>query len=143
MPAVTVTPDGRLVASSETIERLRVLCEQDARMLASGDASTTSGRHPRRSAVSPPAREIDARSADHDIDATLVELMAEVRIEAKRSLRLAREHTVPGGLIELRDVHIHQGARLVRAYAELVEAQARRRGITVEHRHQHLHRRVP
>jgi hypothetical protein len=68
------------------------------------------------------------RLDDHGIEATLIDLMAETRTEAKRSFQLAREHTQPGQLVELREIHIGQAARLTRAYAELVMALARHRG---------------
>jgi hypothetical protein len=69
--------------------------------------------------------------------------MGETSAAARRSFQLARDYTQPGQLVEMRDIHIYQGARLTRAFAELVEALARRRGVVVEHRHQHLHRRIP
>jgi hypothetical protein len=151
---IAVNPTtGRFTADAETIERLKALCAQDAAMLASGDGRPTSDDRPlnapRSPAVRPPRRpwrpEGDGQpvATDDDIEAELRLLMATVSSEARRSFQLAHEHTQPGQLVELRDIHIGQAARLTRAYCELVEALAGRRGIVVEHRHQHLHRRVP
>jgi hypothetical protein len=167
-PAVRVSPSGKLVASSDVVERLRSLCEADAAMLASGGG--TDGRRARPSAnrrplihlgaetgnfepIQPEPRQSLARpesanaaTDDEDIEATLVRLMGEVRREALRSFQLAREHTVAGGLVELRDIHIGQATRLTRAFADLVEAQARPRGkparVVVEHYHRHFHQRA-
>jgi hypothetical protein len=133
---VTVSPiTGRFVADAATIERLRSLCEQDAVELRSGRGF--------RNAANTSRPGVEAQPSDSDIDALLGSLMVTVHGEAMKSFALARDHTVPGGLIDMRDIHIGQAARLTRAFADLVEARARRRGMVVEHRHQHLHRRVP
>jgi hypothetical protein len=61
--------------------------------------------------------------------------MATVYVEAQRSFQLAREHSAQGRLVEMRDIHIHQGARLCRAFADLIDARRGRREqrIVVQH----------
>jgi hypothetical protein len=138
--AITVNPvTGRLTTDAATIERLKALAASDGAMLASGDVRTTRNDHPRK----PQVVHVDPPPGDAEIEALLGGLMVTVYVEAMKSFDEARKATAVGQLVELRDIHINQGARLVRAFAELVEARARRRGMVVEHRHQHLHRRVP
>jgi hypothetical protein len=132
--AVTVDRStGRLVADASTIERLKALAASDAAMLSNAPRSPAA-RSPRRP-WRPDAGRVQPVATGEDIEQTLIGLMEEVSVEAKRSFQLARDHTQPGQLVELRDIHIHQAARLTRAYAELVEALARRKGIVIEHRH--------
>jgi hypothetical protein len=44
MRSVTVTPDGKLTASAETIEKLRALCEADKAALAADRSEGVSER---------------------------------------------------------------------------------------------------
>jgi hypothetical protein len=143
--AITVNPvTGRLAADAATIERLKALCAADEATLADGEARTARNDHPRPSRRRPWRPEADARpvATDDEIEAELRSLMAAVSSEARRSFQLAHEHTQPGQLVELRDIHIGQAARLTRAYCELVEALARRKGkleqrVVLEYRHVH------
>jgi hypothetical protein len=130
---VTVSPSGRLVASSETIEALKRLCAEDAKALDDDRPA------PGRPAPNPQGSQTSLRASDDDIEACLAGLMTEAYREARRSFRLARAHTQPGERVEMRDVHVHQATRLTRAFADLVEALARHRAkgcaqrIVVEH----------
>jgi hypothetical protein len=81
--------------------------------------------------------------SDTEIEAVLGALAAESFAAATRSFQLARE----ASLVGLRDVHAHQAARLTRACAEVSTALMRTRGkgerMVIEHRHHHLHQRIP
>jgi hypothetical protein len=133
MSAITVDRStGNLTASVETIEALKRLCAEDAAALRSSSPT----RAPRPEVEDTPC-------GPQTVEETLLRLMGETSAAATESFALAKSYTRAGQLIEMLDVHIHQAARLTRAFAELVEAQARRRGVVVEHRHQHLHRRIP
>jgi hypothetical protein len=131
---VTLRADGKLVATSDAIAKLQRLCREDAEML--------------RAAETPSPRldgdEVAFRvTTDDPVEVMLADLMVKSYAEAMKAFALASANTAPGQLVEMRDIHIGQATRLTRAFADLVEARARRRGVTVEHRHQHLHRRVP
>jgi hypothetical protein len=137
--AVVVDPrTGRLTADSATLTRLKTLCAEDGAMLADGDARRTSENHPRRAQpISPRAEKVRVAPppGDDEIEGLLGSLMVTVHGEAMKSFALARDHTQPGQLVEMRDIHIHQGARLVRAFADLIEARRGRREqrIVVQH----------
>jgi hypothetical protein len=114
MTAVTVSPTGRLTASSETIAALKRLCSEDAAML--DDVRPMGDEHLRRD------QDVVLRVAplpsDDEIEALLGSSMVTVYSEAQKSFALAPEHTARGQLAEMRDIHIHRGARLTRAYAD-------------------------
>jgi hypothetical protein len=77
--------------------------------------------------------------SDDKIEALIGSLMPVVYVEAMKSFDEARRMTVPGQPVELRDVHISQGTRLCRAFAELTVALAKHRGkaqrLVIEHHH--------
>jgi hypothetical protein len=111
---VRFLPDGRLVASVETIARLKALCAEDAEML--------------RAAEAPPPQPGD------DVEHRLLGLIHEVSVEANRSLRLAREAVYPGGEVEARTIAVGDSYRLCKALAMLTEELARHRGNVAEQR---------
>jgi hypothetical protein len=137
MGAVTVRPDGRLTADSATIERLKRLCAEDA------EALRESSRLEKPPSPQPVDDGTRLCASDDDIEICLAGLMTEVAREAKRCFALAREAVVPGELIEARSIHLHHGARLCRAFAEMTVALARHRGksqrLILEH---YVHRGV-
>src|SRR3974390_2710399 len=108
--AVTVSPDGRLVADAPTIERLKALCAQDEAMLKSREAGErvrsprSTGRSPARGFLSADrmiegaslSAEKDPSDANADIEATLVDLMAKCHAGATEAFRLATEAAQPG-----------------------------------------------
>jgi hypothetical protein len=110
------------------------------RRLVAEDAAALEPCPPRE-----PCRPAD-KPTDDDIEQVILGLTAEAHREAMRSFQLARNHTVPGGSVEMRAVHIHQGERLARAVAELTVALSRHRGkparIVMEHHHHHVHQRI-
>jgi hypothetical protein len=132
MSAITVTRDGRLTASPDVVERLKRLCAEDEATLADDRPARSERPCP---ASRPRARVVEAPPSDDDIERLLGSLMVTVHDEAMKSFALAREHTQSGQLVELRDIHIHQGARLCRAFADLVDARRGRREqrIVVQH----------
>jgi hypothetical protein len=111
-----MTPDGRLRADSATIARLQRLCAEDAAAL-----EPRPPREPCRPAAA-------VKPTDEDIEQVILGLIAEAHREAMRSFELARNHTRPGELVDMRDIHVHQGERLARAVADLTVALARHRG---------------
>jgi hypothetical protein len=160
MGAVGVDPlSGRLTCDGATFARLKALVAEGAASLDPSIQSVRPSRpQPRRTielqtdgtAPAQLVRPLESQAvpvapppADVEIEALLGGLMVEVYVAAKKSFALAHNYTQPGQAAEMRDMHIGQAARLTRAYAELVEALARRRGMRVEHTHQHFHRRVP
>jgi hypothetical protein len=137
MGAVTVR-DGKLTASSETIERLRALCDQDKAMLASGDARTSGDDHPRLFPKS--------TSAGDGIEATLVRLVGETSAAATRAFGMARAEAHPGGNAEIYALCVGQGSRAALACAQLADALARHQGkparVEIEHRQHPTHQRI-
>ena len=87
------------------VESLRTVTYPTAR-----SSSPTSPRRPWR-----PEGDAQPVTTDDDIERTLIELIGEVSVEAKRSFQLAREAAVPGGLVEMRRPLSH---RLARATSE-------------------------
>jgi hypothetical protein len=118
---VVLRPDGRLVASVETIERLKALCAQDAEELRAAEGP-------------PPPQLVDAvvrvaaAPSDDAVEALLGSLLVESYVAASKSFELAREATRAGELIALRDAYVDQAARLTRASAEVAQALMRSRG---------------
>jgi hypothetical protein len=139
--AVTVSPEGRLTASSETIEALKRLCAEDAAELVDSapelsTASVISSNEPIAPKpvvvrVAPPVR-------DREIEALLGSLMVESYQAAMQAFRLSGINAQPGGNVYTYEACSSQAARLTRAFAGLVEALARHRGkghqkIVVQH----------
>jgi hypothetical protein len=120
--AVRLRADGKLVADGGTIERLKLVCAEDAETFRE---SSRPERPPYPQSVDDDAR---LRASDDDIEVCLAGLMTEVAREAKRCFALARDVTVEGGLIEARSAHLHHGARLAKAFAALTVALSRHRG---------------
>jgi hypothetical protein len=120
-------PDGRLQADDEAIARLRALDAQDAGELRSAAGDLVSAdKTPDGEPPKPKERVISVAPApgDAEIEAVLGALVAESFAAATRSYQLARDATTVG----LRDVHVHQAARLTRACAEVTTALMRSRG---------------
>jgi hypothetical protein len=69
--------------------------------------------------------------SDQGIEATLVQLMAEVGVEASLPPAGPRS-VVPGGLVEARSVAVSDASRLCRAMAMLTVALAKHQGKVVE-----------
>jgi hypothetical protein len=67
---------------------------------------------------------VAAAPGDAEIEAVLGSLMCETFAASRRSYQLAQEATTVG----LRDLHVHQAARLSRACAEVATALMRSRG---------------
>jgi hypothetical protein len=84
---------------------------------------------------------------DDKIETMIGGLMPLLFLEAAKSLELARRSAATGELVAVRDAYVNQGARLSVALATLSEALRRRRGkverMVIEHRHHHLHQRIP
>jgi hypothetical protein len=119
-PVVTVTPDGRLTADSATIARLKALVAEDA--------MTLQGIDDRVDRVDDVVVRVAPAPGDDEVEALLGSLMVESYAAASRSYGLARRSTAPGESIALRDVYLHQAARLTRACAEVAIALMRHRG---------------
>jgi hypothetical protein len=122
---VTLTRDGRLTATPEAILRLRALCAEDEIALRAADPEPM------------PSQLVDS------VEAKLLGLIAEVGVEASRSLRIAREAVVPGELVEARAIAVNDAYRLSKAMAMLTVALSRHQGksqrLILEH---HVHRGV-
>jgi hypothetical protein len=151
MSAISVDQiSGKLMASASTIERLRALCTEDAKALgceppepveAASQTSSKPVSSPREQVV-----QVAPSPSDAEIEALLGSLMATVYVQAMKSFEEARKATVAGQPVAMRDIHIHQGARLTRACAEVAVALARHKEkparIVMEHHHHHAHRRI-
>jgi hypothetical protein len=135
MSAITVTRDGRLTTDSATLARLKALVAQDEAALY---AQRLSPRRPW-----PPKGDVQPVATDDDIERTLIGLIGEVSVEAKRSFQLAREAVVPGGMVEMRSIAVNEACRLSKALALMVIALSRHRGksqrLIIEH---YVHRSV-
>jgi hypothetical protein len=132
MSAVTVR-GGRLVASSETIERLKALRAEDevelgAEGLCSG-GNTANGKP-----------EVVFRvNGDDAVEVMLADLMTKAYTGAMQAFRRADAAAEPGQPVLMYEACAGQAARYCRAFAELAVALDRRRGkghhqrIVVEH----------
>src|SRR6516162_207257 len=67
---------------------------------------------------------VSAPPGDAEVEALLGSLLLQSYAAASKSYRLAENFTTEGLPVEMRDVHLHQAARLTRACAELTVALA-------------------
>jgi hypothetical protein len=109
-----------LTATPDAIAKLRELCRQGDEELRAAEPELASSHQ------------------GDPVEAKLLGLIAEVGVEASRSLRLAREAVVPGDLVEARTIAVTDAYRLSKSMAMLTEALSRHRGkfetkVTVQH----------